>query len=78
MVRPRDFRRLVKVAAHSELGRDAAILYVLYDAGLRVSELTALKTGDVLLNGLLKIVRRKGSRGRLVPVSRRTARQIHT
>lgn len=50
------------------LRRDVAILELLYSAGLRVSELASLTTGQVdWLNGLLR-VRGKGGRERVVPV----------
>ncbi len=50
--------------------RDAAMLELLYAAGLRVSELVALKMGDVNTEvGLVRVLG-KGSRERLVPVGR--------
>lgn len=48
--------------------RDAAMLEMLYGAGLRVSELTGLKTGDVDLEGGFVRCFGKGSKERLVPV----------
>lgn len=53
--------------------RDSAMLEVLYSCGLRVSELTALRTSDLFFGeGYLRVVG-KGDKQRLVPVSR-TAR----
>jgi integrase/recombinase XerD len=47
--------------------RDAAMLELLYAAGLRVSELTHLKLMDVNLDGCFLRVWGKGSKERLVP-----------
>lgn len=50
--------------------RDSAMLEVLYSCGLRVSELTALRTSDLFFGeGYLRVVG-KGDKQRLVPVSR--------
>ena len=49
--------------------RDRAMLEVLYSCGLRVSELTALRTGDLFFGeGFLRVTG-KGDKQRLVPVS---------
>ena len=48
--------------------RDAAMLELLYGAGLRVSELIGLRTGDVDLEGGFVRCLGKGSRERVVPV----------
>lgn len=48
--------------------RDAAMLEVLYGAGLRVSELTGLKVGDLDFEGGFVRCFGKGSKERLVPV----------
>lgn len=50
--------------------RDRAMLEVLYAAGLRVSELTALRAGDLLLDHDLVRVRGRGARERMVPLGR--------
>lgn len=47
--------------------RDAALLTVLYGAGLRISEALSLKRGDVPLGGTLTILG-KGRKERIVPV----------
>ncbi len=47
--------------------RDAALLTLLYGAGLRISEALALKRGDVPLGGALTILG-KGRKERVVPV----------
>lgn len=53
---------------HAFYWRDRAILEVLYGAGLRVSELTALKTVDLDLDEGLCVVFGKGSKERMVPM----------
>lgn len=53
--------------------RDSAMLEVLYSCGLRVSELTALRTSDLFFGeGYIRVIG-KGDKQRLVPISR-TAR----
>jgi len=48
--------------------RDRAILEVLYAGGLRVSEVTALSTGDLALDAGRVHVRGKGDKERIVPL----------
>jgi len=50
--------------------RDRAILEVLYAGGLRVSEVTALSTGDLALDAGRVHVRGKGDKERIVPLGR--------
>lgn len=53
--------------------RDAAILYLLADTGIRLGEITSLRTADVDgVNGVV-VVRGKGSKVRSVPYSRKPA-----
>lgn len=57
------------VDTRSSLGiRDRAMLELLYGAGLRVSELIHLKTGQIDTNQGALLVEGKGSRQRLVPL----------
>jgi site-specific recombinase XerC len=53
--------------------RDRAIVLLMLDTGLRVSEVASIRLGDLRPDGTLK-VRGKGSRERMVPVGS-TARQ---
>lgn len=56
--------------------RDAAILELLYAAGLRVRELCDLDLGDLDLAGGVLRVTGKGGRRRLVPIHRRCVAQL--
>ncbi len=50
--------------------RDRAILELLYAGGLRVSEVTALSTGDLVMDAGRVHVRGKGDKERIVPLGR--------
>ena len=57
--------------------RDHCMVEMLYSCGLRVSELVGLKISDLFLDeGFLK-VEGKGSKQRLVPISRRAIRELN-
>jgi integrase/recombinase XerD len=56
--------------ARATLLRDRAILELLYAGGLRVSEVTALSTGDLALDLGRVQVRGKGDKERIVPLGR--------
>lgn len=58
--------------------RDRAILELLYAGGLRVSELTALSTGDLSLDAGRVQVRGKGDKERIVPLGRTAIEAIET
>jgi len=56
--------------ARATILRDRAILELLYAGGLRVSEVTALRTGDLALDLGRVQVRGKGDKERIVPLGR--------
>ena len=58
--------------------RDRAILEVLYAGGLRVSEVTALSTGDLALDAGRVQVRGKGDKERIVPLGRAAVEALET
>jgi integrase/recombinase XerD len=58
--------------------RDCAILELLYAGGLRVSEVTALSTGDLALDLGRVHVRGKGDKERIVPLGRTAIQAIET
>ncbi|MDE3150124.1 MAG: tyrosine recombinase [Acidobacteriota bacterium] len=58
--------------------RDQAILEVLYAGGLRVSEVTALSTGDLALDAGRVHVRGKGDKERIVPLGRSALEALET
>jgi integrase/recombinase XerC len=66
-----DAQRAIDVAGEHDVewlaARDAALLTLLYGAGLRISEALALKRGDVPLGATLSVIG-KGRKERVVPV----------
>ena len=58
--------------------RDSAILELLYAGGLRVSEVTALSTGDLALDLGRVQVRGKGDKERIVPLGRTALDALET
>ena len=58
--------------------RDRAILELLYAGGLRVSEVTALSTGDLSLDAGRVQVRGKGDKERIVPLGRTAIEALET
>ena len=58
--------------------RDRAILELLYAGGLRVSEVTALSTGDLALDAGRVHVRGKGDKERIVPLGRAALGALET
>ena len=58
--------------------RDRAILELLYAGGLRVSEVTALSTGDLAMDSGRVHVRGKGDKERIVPLGRTALEALDT
>ncbi len=56
--------------------RDRAMLEILYGAGLRVSELIAIKSSDLNLEDGFLLCRGKGGKERIVPVGRSSAEAV--
>lgn len=61
---------------HRLANRDRAMLEVLYGSGVRISELISLRTRDLQLEEGLAVVRGKGDRQRIVPVTGSAARAV--
>ncbi len=59
-----------------EAKRDAAMIELLYAAGMRVSELVALNMGDVNLGAGFVRCLGKGSKERIIPIHQKAARAI--
>ncbi|MCQ2344251.1 MAG: tyrosine recombinase [Paludibacteraceae bacterium] len=78
-----EIERMIAVLEENRVGssefivrRNRAIIEVLYGSGLRVSELVNLKFSDMRTDDGFMIVRGKGDKQRLVPVSDVSVRQI--
>jgi site-specific recombinase XerD len=57
--------------------RDEAIIRLMIETGMRAGEVVALRVDDVdVQRGLVQVVRGKGGRGRVVPVSPQTMRVV--
>ena len=72
--------RLLDTASHSKhfAARDKALFELMYSSGLRRSEVTRLKIGDIdFFNGLVKVLG-KGNKERLVPVTDTALQAIKT
>lgn len=66
---PDEATRLVSIAGDDKLAvRDRAIFEMFYSSGLRLSELTSLKSGDVNFSDATVRVTGKGNKTRVVPV----------
>jgi integrase/recombinase XerC len=66
---PDEATRLVSIAGGDSLAvRDRAIFELFYSSGLRLSELTSLKSGDVNFSDATVRVTGKGNKTRVVPV----------
>ena len=87
---PRKMRRLPRVLERGEVARllaqpdrakdrgrrDAAMLYTMYSAGLRVSELVGLPLGDLNLEAGFVQVLGKGDKRRVVPLGTPAAKRV--
>lgn len=73
-----ELRRLLKVCDGRTFAdrRDAAILRLLLDTGIRRSECAGLRLEDVDLDNNVAFVMGKGRRGRAVPFGRKTAQAL--
>ena len=58
--------------------RDSAMLYTMYAAGLRVTELTTLNVGDANLESGYVVVLGKGDKRRIVPLGRPARNRVAT
>ena len=76
-VGPEEVQRLMRAAGQSRHPlRDRALLAVLYDTGVRVSELCGLQCQELQSGGRLEVKQAKGSRARVVPISRAAVRHV--
>jgi integrase len=73
-----DLSRLLESVSGKEFDerRDAAILFLLADSGIRLGELWGLRVDDIDVRAGLAIVTGKGGRVRPVPFSKRTAEVV--
>lgn len=74
---PDQVRKVLGIRRSSLDTRDRAIIMLLYDTGLRASELTALRVTDLDLHQLSVKVVGKGNRERIVGVGHATAEVLH-
>lgn len=74
-----ELRRMVKVCQGQNLDslRNTAVLWVLFDTGLRAAEMCGLTVDDVDLNSERILVRGKGRRERLVRLGARAQRAVY-
>jgi len=74
-----DVRRLLLACSANNFDdrRDAAVIRLFYDTGLRLSEMAGLRTEDVDVSGRVLHVTGKGSKGRAVRYGDKTAAAIN-
>lgn len=77
-VRPGQLRAMLQaVQTHSRNPlRDRAILSLLYDCGLRASELLGLSLDDIRTEGYVLVRKAKGGKSRTVPIERQTLKAL--
>ncbi len=76
---PDEATRLVSFAGDDKLAvRDRAIFEMFYSSGLRLSELTSLKSGDVNYSDATVRVTGKGNKTRVVPVGSHALQALKT
>jgi integrase/recombinase XerD len=72
-----DIKKLLETEVKSRVFvRNAAMLELLYSSGLRVSEIIAIKTGDINFEGGFLRVVGKGAKERVVPMNLRARAKI--
>lgn len=76
-LRDHEIARLIQAAAESrQPQRDLALILLMIDTGIRLSEVAALRVVDVdLIEGRCRVMG-KGSRERVVPIGRRTRKAL--
>ncbi len=76
-LRDHEIARLIQAAAESRHPqRDTALILLMIDTGIRLSEVAALRVADVdLIEGRCRVMG-KGRRERLVPIGRRTRKAL--
>jgi len=79
-VTPKVAQRVLAALREANRGnvlRDTAIVTLMYDTGIRLSELTGLQTGDIdLATASVRVLAGKGGRGRTLPLGVRTMRSL--
>lgn len=77
VMKPATFKKLLSAAKASRKPlRNVALLTVLYDTGLRASEVCGLDLGDVMPGGFLLVRSAKGGKVRSVPLGREGVKAI--
>jgi site-specific recombinase XerD len=74
---PEQVRQVLGVHRSGLDTRDRAIILLLYDSGVRASELTSLRVTDLDLHQLTVRVMGKGNRERIVGIGHTTAEALH-
>ncbi len=75
-LRPDEFKRIVGAARGNP--RDFALLQLLFQAGIRVSEVIAIRIPELDLEHKTLIIHIKGSRERLIPLEKKTLHALQS